>query len=319
VTTACKSKPKHREAPANPSTPTGTAGGSAGQPAPDLQLPHSAGGPPKKTTAPLAKADFERLAQLNYPGFERQVRTVSDKVLEVRQITTDHPRLWATITIQPCLDCVPMELDKWRSKLDDLRVLLGPLKDAPGVTFEVGAVALAGQPIIYTYQLGNSNGVDGDSKIPVMSEPNAAYSIIDRQGEKTAPTIIVKRVEAGKEQYTKRAIDCNAKTWKLLAGAATVAELAKAQLGSGAPAQPAAQTADEAILVQACKAATGPGLNYSFTNALALYYNDGVNQIRVVAEYKDDPMSVEGLQQAAPKDDLAKLALSFLDVYTHAW
>jgi len=314
----CKSKPKRKAPPANPSTPTGTAAGS-GQPAPDLELPRSAGGPPKKTTAPLARADFEKLSKLTYPGFETQVRTVGDKAFEVRQITKGHPRFWATISIEPCTAFVPMELHKWKSKVGEPLELLGPLKEAPGVTFEVGAVALANQPVIYAYQLGNSNGVDGDDKIPVMSEPQALYSIIDRQGEKATPTVIVKRAEGKTLQYSKRTIDCTAKTWSLVAQAPTVPDLAKATLGSGAPMQPASATADEAIVTQACKAVTGPGLNYSFTDALALYYNDGVNQIRVVAEYKDDPMSLEGLQKIAPKDDLAMLALSFLDVYTHEW
>jgi hypothetical protein len=57
----------------------------------------------------------------------------------------------------------------------------------------------------------------------------------------------------------------------------------------------------------------------TFGNAYIAYYNDGVNMIRVLAEYKDDPASVENLKKLAPKEDLRAVALSFLDVYTHAW
>ena len=57
----------------------------------------------------------------------------------------------------------------------------------------------------------------------------------------------------------------------------------------------------------------------SFANAYVAYYNDGINEIRVVAEYKDDPVDVAKMKQLAPKDDLRALALSFMDVYTHAW
>jgi hypothetical protein len=173
--------------------------------------------------------------------------------------------------------------------------------------------------VIYTYQLGNSNGVDGDDKLSVMAEPNVAYAIIDRSGEKSKPTVIVRRVENAKLAFSKRAIDCTAKTWTRVAEAPTLAELVAAKPEAGSAAAPAPASADEVIVTQACKAVTGPGLNYAFTDALALYYNDGINQIRVVAEYKDDPRSLEELEKTAPKDDLAHLGLAFLDVYTHEW
>jgi hypothetical protein len=50
-----------------------------------------------------------------------------------------------------------------------------------------------------------------------------------------------------------------------------------------------------------------------------LYYNDGVNKIRVVAEYKDDPATREEMLTVAPKEDLEKLGKAFFDAYTHAW
>jgi hypothetical protein len=57
----------------------------------------------------------------------------------------------------------------------------------------------------------------------------------------------------------------------------------------------------------------------AFSDAYALYYNDGVNQIRVVAEYKDDPTTREDMLAIAPKEDLERLAKAFLAAYTHAW
>jgi hypothetical protein len=65
--------------------------------------------------------------------------------------------------------------------------------------------------------------------------------------------------------------------------------------------------------------ATIGGEGFSFTDNYVAYYNDGVNQIRVVGAYKDDPASKNDLIKMAPKDDLQALALAFLDVYTHAW
>lgn len=62
-----------------------------------------------------------------------------------------------------------------------------------------------------------------------------------------------------------------------------------------------------------------PG-GFAFTDAYFLYYNDGVNAIRVVAEYKDDPReSKEKMAESAPKSDLENVARAFMDIYTHAW
>ena len=61
-----------------------------------------------------------------------------------------------------------------------------------------------------------------------------------------------------------------------------------------------------------------PSIDYS--DAYILYYNDGVNQMRVMAHYLDD--AVGGLDQLlalAPPEDLEKLATAFASFYVHAW
>jgi hypothetical protein len=227
LATACKGKPAHREPPPNAVAATGSASGSNGKrAAPDLALPTGPGTPPLKTTRTLGRADFEKLAALEYPGFSKQPHGLNDVLMEVRQVTVDHPRLWATVTIEPCGkdDCWPMDLDEWKKHEPELKKLLGDLASAPNVDWEVGKTDLHGQTLIYTYQLGQ-NTVEGEG-----------------------------------------------------------------------------------------------GGSFMFSDAYALYYNDGKNKIRVVAEYKDDPVKTKELMaKLAPKADLALLALSFLDVYTHAW
>jgi hypothetical protein len=62
-----------------------------------------------------------------------------------------------------------------------------------------------------------------------------------------------------------------------------------------------------------------PG-HLAFSHAYTLFYNDGHNQIRVVAEYKDDAAtSKEAMAKLVPKEDLEAIAKAFADVYTHAW
>src|SRR5262249_17858451 len=57
-----------------------------------------------------------------------------------------------------------------------------------------------------------------------------------------------------------------------------------------------------------------------YSNAFVGYHNDGINQIRVVAQEDDDQVSTpEPLMDLAPRDDLRQIALAFLDAYTHAW
>jgi hypothetical protein len=58
----------------------------------------------------------------------------------------------------------------------------------------------------------------------------------------------------------------------------------------------------------------------AYTDAYAVYYNDGVNQIRVVAEFKDDPRATkEDMLALVPRAKIEKLAKGFMDAYAHAW
>jgi hypothetical protein len=270
--TGCKSKPKRKAPPPNVGSGAATGSGSGQmQAAPDLMLPHSAeGGPPKKTTKPLEKADFEKLDKLEYQGFTVEHRTLGDKVLEVRQKTKDHPRLWATVTIQPCLDCLPMDLAKWKEKEQDLKVVMGKLKDLPPYTGPGAANA------------GSGSAAPAGSAAATGSAGSAG------SGGSADPT--------GRPPPPPSGVESEIGATEL--GGATV--IYHYYVGFGT-------TQGEG------------GGETTFGDAYVAYYNDGVNQIRVLAEYKDDPASVENLKKLAPKEDLRAVALSFLDVYTHAW
>jgi len=61
-----------------------------------------------------------------------------------------------------------------------------------------------------------------------------------------------------------------------------------------------------------------PSIDYS--DAYILYYNDGVNQIRVMAHYLDDAVGgIDQLLAIAPPEDLEKLAVAFASFYVHGW
>jgi hypothetical protein len=58
----------------------------------------------------------------------------------------------------------------------------------------------------------------------------------------------------------------------------------------------------------------------SYSDTYILYYNDGVNQIRVNAAYLDDAVGdVDHLLAVAPPEDLEKLAVAFLERYVREW
>lgn len=189
----------------------------------DITLPKGDGSPPKKTAQALDAAAFEALAKLDVPGFDKSVRSTSG-TFDVR-FTTPRPKLAVTVTIAPCFDCTPMDLDKWKAKEASLKLLLAEdLRDRPDTTWELGKTELNGEPVIYTFQFAHFFGKD-------------------EQGNPFG----------------------------------------------------------------------------GFSNAYILYWNDGKNQIRTVAEYKDDPLAREDLASIAPREDLEKLARSYLDYFTQQW
>lgn len=192
-----------------------------------VTLPKEETTPPTKTAKPLTKATLDKLSKLEYPSFEKSINVLSDKVLELRYLTKERPKILVTVNVGPCFDCMPMDAAKWQAKKDGLKVFLQPeLREHKDTVFEVGGTDLNGAKLIYVYQLAWAFGKDPDN-----DQTMGAYA-----------------------------------------------------------------------------------------HAYIANYNDGVNQIRVVASYADDPVATRDEMVAlAPKDDLEKFAKRFLNAFTHAW
>jgi hypothetical protein len=59
---------------------------------------------------------------------------------------------------------------------------------------------------------------------------------------------------------------------------------------------------------------------FAYSDAYVLYYNDGINHIRVVAEYADDPVkNAKAMEDIAPKELLERMAKAFMIAYVQAW
>ncbi|HEY1552932.1 MAG TPA: hypothetical protein VGG28_34115 [Kofleriaceae bacterium] len=166
VLAACKGAPKHQPAPSNAQTGSATA--------PDIVLPHSDGSPIKPTTAKIDPATMQRLQSMSWRGFSAKAHGFNaDKgMMEMQQRTSDHPAIWAVITIAPCSDnavmvsCLPMELAKWNSepRYTELKAMMPEsLRKQEDTIFEVGATELDGAKMIFTYQLGQTASHPGGS------------------------------------------------------------------------------------------------------------------------------------------------------------
>lgn len=203
-----------------PPKPKPTAAGTP------IALPKGDGTPPKKTTAKLNQAMSDRLKALEFPGFNKDVRFAGDHVFDTRYSTIDRPTIGLQINVGACLDCTPMELDKWKPKAPALKQQFPEeLRERSDSIWDLHQTELNGQPMIAIYQFGHQ--LDKDEK--------------------------------------------------------------------GNPA------------------------SSRYSSAYFLFFNDGVNQIRVVASYIDDPVSRADLERLAPRADLEKIAKAFMDTFTHTW
>ena len=116
------------------------------------------GKPPVKTTTPIGRAQLTKLATLELAGLTPRVRKLDDAFLDL-EYTLALP-IVVGVTVQPCLRCIPMQLDKWRAETDALRVTVPPeLRDrSEGTSFEVTSSALGGAIVVATYQLASVPG-----------------------------------------------------------------------------------------------------------------------------------------------------------------
>jgi hypothetical protein len=110
--------------------------------------------PPARTSAPHTAAQLAALAKLDVAGYAKTVRELDASFLDVRHRAST---LAVTVTIQACLTCAPLDVDRWRADKDALMITLAPeLRDRPDTTFEVGEA----DHLIYVYQLGHAASDD---------------------------------------------------------------------------------------------------------------------------------------------------------------
>ena len=186
VVPGCKGKPKHRPPPQNLGTvdPNSKPTKSAATEAPDIVLPRGTGKPPVKTTEPLSLKQLLELQQRTWKGFQAVPHPIDPvKGMEVQHITEDKPKISATVTIAPCSDqavlgpCKPMQLPLWQADEAHLKMMI-PDELRSDAKFEVGTVKFHTADLIYTFQLGQTNGTFTKGSNAGMAYTAFTYSYI---------------------------------------------------------------------------------------------------------------------------------------------
>lgn len=137
---------------------------------PDVVLPSQTGQPPEKTAAPLNEAQHDKLGDMQFPGWERKLMEVNDKVALWRYTTKTGVKLTVTMMIRVCSDktpCQPIDIEVWK-KDDAFRehIIGKDLVGDPNTKFEIAPAELGGTPLISTFVLGQSFKKDDQGNTP---------------------------------------------------------------------------------------------------------------------------------------------------------
>jgi hypothetical protein len=176
----CKERTSALQAP--PTGSNAAVGSSQGSPV--VAPPDKASAVPVAPRAPgkWTEAEIAELAKVTFPGFKTEPMMVEKEHAAIRQYGIARPITYATVRVNPCQDCVPMDIAKWKEKKDALRkiTLSEKLLALPDTEFSLGEAEVAGKKMISAYQLGYgdmaySNAVtlwynDGVNEVSVIAQ-----------------------------------------------------------------------------------------------------------------------------------------------------
>jgi hypothetical protein len=115
--------------------------------------------PPLRTPGKWNAKEIEEIAKISFDGFTNNPMTINADGATIRQYGNPRPKTYATVRINPCLDCLPMELAKWKEKESALKAvtLSENLLKLPDTEYALGDAEIAGKKMISAYQLGYGN------------------------------------------------------------------------------------------------------------------------------------------------------------------
>ena len=148
---ACKEKP--------PAAGTGSGAGSAA--AATTQPTGSGSAAPaiaaRTPGTKLSASELVEISRIKFDGFRNSSIAVTADKAQLRQYRDrqgNNVAIFATVTVNPCVDCTPMELPKWEAKADALKAITLDAEIRDKSTYTLGEATIAGKKMISGYQLG---------------------------------------------------------------------------------------------------------------------------------------------------------------------
>lgn len=154
---ACKEKA------ATPATGSNTAptqpAGSATTVGSGSAVPEPTPPPVERKPGKLTASELVEISRIKFDGFKNFSLAVTDTKAQMRQERDRSPTnkdlsIYATVTVNPCVDCMAMELPKWQAKADALKAMTVDAAIRDKTIFELGEAEISGKKMISGYQLG---------------------------------------------------------------------------------------------------------------------------------------------------------------------
>lgn len=146
---ACKEK--------TPAASTGSGSSTVATPPPS----GSGSAEPAATTrtpgTKLSASELVEISRIKFDGFRNSSIAVTADKAQLRQYRDrqgNQVAIFATVTVNPCLDCTPMELPKWEAKADALKAITLDAEIRDKSIYTLGEATIAGKKLISGYQLG---------------------------------------------------------------------------------------------------------------------------------------------------------------------
>ena len=140
--------------------PPATGAGSGSSTAPAAQSTGSGSAAPATARTPgttLSASELVEISRIKFDGFRNSSIAVTANKAQLRHYRDrqgNNVAIFATVTVNPCIDCTPMELPKWEAKTDALKAITLDAEIRDKSIYQLGEATIAGKKLISGYQLG---------------------------------------------------------------------------------------------------------------------------------------------------------------------
>jgi hypothetical protein len=114
---------------------------------------------PPRVPGKWSAKEIEEIAKISFDGFTNNPMNINADGASIRQYGNPRPKTYATVRVNPCLDCVPMDLAKWKEKEAALKAITisENLLKLPDTEYSLADADIGGKKMISAYQLGYGN------------------------------------------------------------------------------------------------------------------------------------------------------------------